>query len=304
MIKHMKKKIYYLGPPGTYSEIAAKSIAAKLKEDIEIVPEPSAQAVARSLSLSSKQSNDNHTFAVIPYYNYLDGLIQECLDLIYEHRLYIIGCQRVPVVLSLGSNQNNNDADKIFSHAKALAQCSDYLWENYPGLKQIPVASTAEGVKMVLKSKKNFAIAPKETIEGYGLEVLSEDIANKRHGRTNFTDFYLLACNDVDILPTPRSKLTMVAVTPQVDRPGLLAEILRQVAFYGLNNAKIHSRPAIDNVALDLDPQMFYLEIMAPKDDPNLQRCIDSLDYWLTPDNANCEVLRVLGSYNRPTLNQ
>ena len=75
-----------------------------------------------------------------------------------------------------------------------------------------------------------------------------------------------------------------------------------QIAYYGLNNAKIHSRPALDNVEMDLEPQMFYLEIMNHKDSEDFKRCIDSLKYKLTPKRKDVEVVRVLGSYERPKL--
>jgi len=92
----------------------------------------------------------------------------------------------------------------------------------------------------------------------------------------------------------------MVAITPHVDRSGLLAQILQHVAFFGINNAKIHSRPAIDFVAIDIDPQMFYLEMMTHESSPAFRKCVDSLTFALTPEGRDVEVVRVLGSYRRP----
>lgn len=89
----------------------------------------------------------------------------------------------------------------------------------------------------------------------------------------------------------------MVAVTPHVDRPGLLAEILLQISYYGLNNYKLHSRPAIDDVKLkDYEPIMFYIEIMCHQEDDNFKRCIEAIRYKLTFKNK--EIVRILGSYN------
>jgi prephenate dehydratase len=71
----------------------------------------------------------------------------------------------------------------------------------------------------------------------------------------------------------------MMAITPRAERVGLLAEILAQFAFYSLNIAKIHSRPAIDPVDVEIEPQMFYVELMSRPDNENLRLCAESLDY-------------------------
>lgn len=293
----MVGKLSYLGPPYTYSEKAAMKFAAKAKEELEIFPLISAQAVAYSLI----QKNANKAeYAVIPYYNYLDGLVQECLDLIYENHLNIIDSQRIEIELSLGMLSNDNIGTMVYSHAKALAQCSEYLWKYYKNHEHVPVSSTAEAAKVVSAKENGLAIASKEALQHNNLKIVAENIGNKRHGRINFTDFYLLTKHNHSRYKSDQSYFTMIAITPRVDRRGLLAEILSQVAYYGLNNAKIHSRPAIDKVSLDVEPQMFYLEIMAHKNDPDFIKCVDALQYRLTPKGSNAEVVRVLGSYCQP----
>jgi prephenate dehydratase len=63
-----------------------------------------------------------------------------------------------------------------------------------------------------------------------------------------------------------------------------------------LNVAKIHSRPAIDPVQIDIEPQMFYLEVMSSAEREDLQRCTDALNY-----RFGNHTVRHLGSF--PTLN-
>ena len=293
----MVGKLSYLGPPYTYSEKAAMKFAAKAKEELEIFPLNSAQAVAYSLI----QENANKAeYAVIPYYNYLDGLVQECLDLIYEYHLNIIDSQRIEIELSLGMLNKGTIGSMVYSHSKALAQCSEYLWANFKDHEHVPVSSTAEAAKIVKAKKNGLAIASKEALLHNSLEIVAENIGNRRHGRINFTDFYLLSKDNQNGYKSDQRYFTMITVTPRVDRRGLLAEILSQVAYYGLNNAKIHSRPAIDEVSLDVEPQMFYLEIMAHENDPDFIKCVEALQYRLTPKGSNAEVVRILGSYCRP----
>ena len=293
----MRKKLSYLGPPFTYSEKAAMQFASQLDDKVEIFHLESAEAVARSLISQDQNKAD---YAVIPYYNFLEGLVQECLDLIYEYHLHIFESQRVAIKLALGKHPNGPNSGAVYSHAKAVAQCSEYLWQHYREHRQIPVSSTAEAARMVKTSQLGLAIASKEALQHCGLEIIAESIGNKRHGKENFTDFYLLSNCDNETFDSNQSYSTMIAVTPQLDRPGLLAEILGQVAYYGLNNAKIHSRPAIDEVSLNVEPQMFYLEIVSHKNHPDFRKCIDALRYRLTPTGTTTEVVRVLGSYQRP----
>jgi len=286
--------IYYLGPEKTYSEQAAKKLAEKIKEKSGLRPLASVEAVARSI--------DGQDMGALAYYNYLEGLVQECLDQIYENNLRIIGAQRIPIILSIGSPKGNTDLT-IYSHPKALAQCSEYLWNNHPKSRQNPSTSTAAGALKVSENKKGLAIASSEALLENGLEILAEDIGNMRQGRKNFTDFYLVAKGNNIPYEKDKEYWTMIAITPHIDKPGLLADILVQVAYHNLNNAKIHSRPALDNVQIgDLEPQMFYLEIMSHKDCPDFKRCVDSLKYKLTPKGKDVEVVRVLGSYERPNV--
>ena len=289
------KKISYLGPKNTYTGQATRTLAERIKEDTELVDSVSLEAVARSVALQEAD------MGVMAYYNYLEGLVQECLDLIYENNLRINGMLRLPIVLSIGAHIESSGEDEVYSHPKALAQCSEWLWKNYRESKQIPATSTAAAAQKVRETGSGLAIASSEALGGYGLKIISEDIGNKKHGRTNFTDFYLVARENGQEYDEARRYLTMVAIIPHVDKPGLLAEILQQVAYHNLNNAKIHSRPALDNVAIEgLEPQMFYLEITDHQDSIDMRKCIDSLKYKLAPKGRDIEVIRVLGSYERP----
>ncbi len=291
------KKIAYLGPENTYTEKAAKELAGKIVEGTELVGMVSIEVVAKSVALQEVD------FGVMAYYNYLRGLVQESLDLIYENDLRIIDMQRLPVVLSIGMHEENQNMEEIYSHPKALAQCSEWLWSNYRESRQIPASSTAGAVRKVAEEKSGLAIANSDALNGSNLEVIAEDIGNRKNDKRNFTDFYLVSHEDGQEEDKSKVYFTMVAITPHTDKPGLLSEILQQVSYHGLNNAKIHSRPALDDVLVGgLEAQMFYLEIMRHKDDEDFSRCVDSLRYKLTPKGKSNETVRVLGSYEKPNL--
>tara|TARA_Y100000310_G_scaffold242592_1_gene246742 strand:+ start:173 stop:988 length:816 start_codon:yes stop_codon:yes gene_type:complete len=267
--------ITHLGPRGTFTEEAAENLA----DGGELQPLVSLEAVAKSLA-------EEADYGVMAYYNMLEGVVQECLDLIYENDLFIVGAHRVPIKISVGGFSR----DRVYSHPKALAQCSEWLTENVPDAVLIPVTSTAAGAEEVKKAGRGYALASKTAIIGSGLELVEEDIGNRRGGRSNYTDFYLVATEEGGEYQEGLRYQTMVAITPREDRAGILAGILEKVAHQGINNSKIHSRPALDAGGMD-EAQMFYLEMDIHKDSDGFRRCVDSL---------KSNEVRVLGSYKRP----
>jgi len=289
------KKISYLGPKNTYSEQATRMLAQRMKTETELIGLPSLEAVAKSVSLKDAD------MGVMAYYNYLEGLVQESLDIIYENNLEIKAMQRLPIILSIGCHKENTNKTEVYSHQKALAQCSEWLWTNLKDSNRVPAINTAAAAEKVRETRSGLAIASTEALRERGLQIIAEDIGNKKNNRRNFTDFYLVARENNQQFEQTKRYLTMVAITPNIDKQGLLADILNQVAYHGLNNAKIHSRPALhDPGKCDFEPQMFYLEIISHKKDKHFLKCIDSLKYKLTPKNRDVEVVRVLGSYEKP----
>lgn len=289
-------KIAYLGPVRTNSEKAARELGARISPECEYVPCVAIQGVADAIRSGAVD------FGVMPCYNYLEGLVQQTLDLIYDNRLYISDVYRLPITHCLGAYPGSSSRNEVYSISVALGQCTEYLAEHHPEVKQILVSSTAEGARLVAEKKQGLAVSPREALEYFGLEVIAEDIGNRRHGKKNFTDFYLVSKEPRGAFDTAEEYSTMVAITPHVDRSGLLAQILQHVAFFGINNAKIHSRPAIDFVDIDIDPQMFYLEMMIHQSSPDFIKCVESLTYALTPKGRDVDVVRVLGSYPQPRM--
>lgn len=179
-------KLAYLGPK-TYSEKTAELFAERIKADVELVALPSLEEVALSLTTSEAD------LAVMAYYNLLAGEVPNCQDLIHKHRLHVIAVQRLSIVMSIGGYHGSKNYSKVYSHPMALAQCSDYLAENYPVSEQVAVKSTSAGAAIVSETKSGLAIGRSDALAENGLELIADDICNKLDGRKNFTDFYLVS---------------------------------------------------------------------------------------------------------------
>jgi len=290
-MKKEKNKLMFLGPSGSFSELAALSFH-KSNKSLELTATPSLEKLAKDLNGSKKEH-----FGIMAYYNILEGLVQETLDLIYEYKLTIIDVIKVPIVFNSVKYKGSGDAENVYAHPKGLAQTSDWINKNYPDSVTTPTSSNSEAVMKILAEKKGIAIAGPQACKNANLKILGKDIGNKKNDTQNYTSFYVVAKNCPKTPPKRKKCLTMIAVTPHIDKPGLLAEILTQISYYNLNNYKLHSRPAIDDVKLkNYDPQMFYIEVECTQEDERFKRCLEAINYKLKFKNK--QIIRVLGTYN------
>jgi prephenate dehydratase len=342
--------IHYLGPVGTFSEQAAQMLGndllAMMPEmadcSCSFVPQPMLSRVITAI-------DSPNAFAVVPYYNLFEGLIQETLDLIVEHQLEVLAARQIPIRFAIGGFMPNtpnaevpNVEVPVFSHPKALAQCSVFLEEHFPAAMCHETSSTSQAVQNVADKKFGLAIARRETLESQVVPVLHDDIGNRQYSRKNCTEFLLVGqktatgnksqqSDKVGVSGHPKDKVgcrspsgnvgdsrlesdsaspvratrTLIAIIPVTDRVGLLADILGQIAFFGINLLKIHSRPALTD-ANGPAPQMFYIETDIAADSPELRLCIETLDMRLAKQGDyddlsrhgdRHKVVRVLGTY-------
>lgn len=135
-------KVAYLGPERTNTESAARELASRISSSYELVPCVAMPGVVQSLFAEAPVASD---FGVMPYYNYLEGFVQQTLDLIYDHNLFIHDVFRMPIVHCLGAHPDNTRTDLIYSISVALGQCTEYLSAHHPDARQVAVSSTAEG---------------------------------------------------------------------------------------------------------------------------------------------------------------
>lgn len=289
-------RIHYLGPPKSFSEQAALKFTARVG-DAETLPAPNLEAIAQQVA-GSKPGADR-ALGVLPYYNFLEGLVQESLDLTYEYGLVINAAVRVPIRFGLGGVPGAGAPTEVLSHPKALAQCSDHLARHLPGARLTAAASTSEAARLAAGDPGVRAIATIDALREYGLEVLAEDIGNLRYGRPNFTDFFVLGVADERATLGLGTDRTMLAITPPTDRPGLLADVLSLFAFVRLNIAKIHSRPALEDISMDIEPQMFYVESMTTPESDALMRSLEMLSYRFTviEEFTAATTTRIMGGF-------
>ncbi len=292
--------IHYLGPVGTFSEIAARRAARELLPDGTLTPCPSVRDVAQRIRAAAEQGEKS--LGIVPYYNLLEGLVQESLDVIQEYHCEVIRLVRIAIVFCAGakhvSDQKTNTTSKVASHPKALAQCAAFIAAHYPQATQMPMPSTAEAAAYAARTVDTVAIASEEALQSQGLTLIARDVGDKRFGRGNFTDFFCIQAQGDGSRPSQTgANRSLVAITPDDDRSGLLVSILSLFAQGGINLAKIHSRPAVMDLDDRSEPQTFYIEAERGPEDADLQKCVGELRALFQRDPRQ---VRLLGGFIEP----
>lgn len=224
------KKLVTLGPAGTYAEIAAKAFIKNLKEDIKLSYEPSIDFCFEGFRKSD--------YLVIPLENSIDGYIQRSLDLLLLHQASIIDEVNLPITFSLVSNEVSLDhVDTIYVQFKAKNQCLNFLHQ-FKNWKYIITDSNAESLALHLKNPtKTAAIVPGHLVKND----FSLVINNLQDEASNQTRFVLIK-HQIEKPKKPTFK-AMIVMSPNVDKPGLLHNLLGMFASHQINLTSILSRP-------------------------------------------------------------
>jgi len=165
---------------GSFTELAAiKALGLVGNGELNPLDSP------REVAIATK--DDKNSYGVLAHENSIAGIVKENDALVEEFGLIIVHKIIIPIIPCLGIYPGSRD-DFVYSHPKALAQCSDFLNSNYPTAQQIGVSSTAKGIQMVREGKSGLAIGRKDYLIRQGLEILAEGIAN----RESYTEFYVV----------------------------------------------------------------------------------------------------------------
>jgi prephenate dehydratase len=175
--------------------------------------------------------------AVIPIENSLAGSIYENYDWLIRYDLSIVGEAHTKIehcLLGLGKVE---DLKKVFSHPKALEQCTVFL-RAHPEIKSVVHADTAGAAADVAASGDPSlgSIASRESAEIYGLKVLRAQIEDEPN---NYTRFLFVTKRAEPVAHANKCSLSFTLE----HTPGKLASVLQHLSQHGMNLMKIESRP-------------------------------------------------------------
>ncbi|MEY4499424.1 MAG: hypothetical protein RL319_412 [Actinomycetota bacterium] len=236
-----KKKTYaYLGPVGTFTELALAQVVEAKGQNWHPV---SHVQEAIDLVVAKKAYR-----AIVPVENSIEGGVSATLDaLAGAENIRIYGEYLVPISFDLVVRPGTTlkDVQTVATHPVAYAQTRKWLAANLPKHQHLPATSTAQAAADLLKNDLAQAAVSASTITNhYKVKVLAKNIGDNKHAQTRFIQIGLAG----ELPKRTGSDKTSVIVELPTDRPGTLLEMLEQFAARGVNLSRIESRPIGDRL--------------------------------------------------------
>jgi len=269
-------RVAYLGPAGTFSELAALGFFGS---SIVRVPCASIDEVFRTTTAGAAD------FGVVPVENSTEGVVARSLDLFLTTPLFIIGETSLFVRHNLLRRENSLAGIKaVVAHPQALAQCHGWLSYHLPDVERRPVSSNAEGARMAAADPSLAAVASERAGSEYGLHVVSPAIQDDPHNRTRFA-----IATHPERHPQPRASghdCTSLVVSVN-NRPGAVHDMLVPLKAHGVSMTRFESRPAR---SADQWEYYFYIDLQGHPDQPGVSAALAEL-------RSVCSFFKLLGTY-------
>ena len=269
-------KYAYLGPVGTFTEAALRTITG---DSDQLTPCSNVTAALDAVRHGQAE------FALVPIENSVEGVVARTLDeLAIGEPLIIVGEVLLPVTFALMVRDANAEVKKIATHPHAEAQCRKYIAKNYPNAEIITTNSTAAAAEALAKGQFDAAVASEIAAETYGLTVLNKNIGDADGAVTRF-----VLVSKPGAIPAPTGfDRTSLAAFIGIDHAGALLEVLTEFAVRGVNLTFIQSRPT----GRELGHYHFIIDAEGHINDARVGDALTGL-------RRICEDIRFLGSYPR-----
>jgi prephenate dehydratase len=268
--------IGYLGPQGTFSEEAARTVKAE-----KYLPFLSIPDLLRAFW--SKETDK----IVLPIENSIEGIVNPSFDgLVKKGNGNDFTIEReilLPIRQNLIGRGDVSEVKKVISHPQALAQCSKFV-SSLTSIQSIQIEhaeSTALAVKLIAErgDPGSAAIGTKRAAEIYGLNVIKENIQDLGN---NITRFIVLG-RDIQS-QTGNDKTSLIFELE--NKPGALVRVLNVFDVLDINMTQIVSRPS----KIHLGEYIFWVDIEGHQRDATVVIALEQIKKKTT-------FFKVLGSY-------
>ncbi|HEU0131132.1 MAG TPA: prephenate dehydratase [Mycobacteriales bacterium] len=272
-------RLGYLGPPGTFSEAALRTLPVAGRAELEpYLSVPDALDAVRAGDVGA---------ALVPFENSVEGSVSTTLDeLATGEPLHVTAEVLLPVTFDLLVRPGVALADvrRVATHPHAEAQCRRWLRSALPSAAVFPAASTADAAVAVVAGEYDAAIASPLAAARYGLVAAARSVGDDSSAVTRFV---LVARPAAPAPPTGADRTTVVAFIAD-DHPGALLELLTEFAVRGVNLTRIESRPT----GAGLGRYCFSIDCEGHVGEARVGEALSAL-------RRICADVRFLGSYPR-----
>ena len=269
----------YLGPEGTFTEQALRTIAAAdhgVRTPARSVPE----------ALEAVRAGDADA-ALVPLENSVGGAVPVTLDELFTGSPLVITREVVlPVEFQLAAAAPVplSAVRTVAAHPQASAQCRNWLRAHLPDALVVDVLSNAAAAIAAAAGEYDAAICAPIGVPQHGLTVLADKIADRADAVTRFV---LLSRPGPPAEPTG-DDVTSLAVSIRYDQVGALLAVLTELAVRGINLSRIESRPTGEQ----LGTYVFFLDCTGHVAEARVGEALQGL-------HRICAEVRFLGSYPR-----
>ncbi|HEX5622346.1 MAG TPA: prephenate dehydratase [Solirubrobacteraceae bacterium] len=270
-------RVGYLGPEGTVSHEALRSVAGAFEE----VPQPTLEAAVLAVRDGTVER------ALVPIENALEGSVDPVLDaLVFDaEELVIVGELRHPVHFCLAAAEpvELSEVSTVVSHPQASGQCASFLRGALAHAQIVSASSTADAVRRVAAEPGLVGLGTRQAAELYGCVILRENVEDHPDNETRFV---WLARAGAEPAPGDRFKTALLFWGSGSSGPGWLVRCLAEFAERDVNLTRIESRPLRQR----LGEYMFFLDLEGAVDDEAVSAAVTGL-------RSHADVVRVLGSF-------
>lgn len=268
--------IGYLGPPGSFSHVAAK---AQFGSSVDFSDLHTIETVFTQVERGQVD------YGVVPIENSTGGGVTDTLDaFLSREKVQVYAEAQVFIRHHLLANCSPKEVKKIYSKPQVFEQCRKWLQAHYPKADIISAPSSSRAVMMAKDEPLELgAAAIASSLAGtlYGLNPLYNDIEDKPN---NITRFLILARQEAK--PSGDDKTSMMFATR--NDPGALVQVLQVFQTAGVNLTHIDKRPS----QRENWTYTFFIDAEGHKEEDKMRDAIvDAKQY--------CQDFVLLGSYPR-----
>lgn len=222
-------RIAYLGPEGTFSQVAAREAFGENAAWLPVT------TIADVFEVVERGEADH---GIVPVENTTEGVVTATLDTLLASSSAICAERLLPISLHLmAQSRALDEIETVVSHPQPLAQCRIWLDRHLGHVPRQEVASTAAAAKLAREQPGVAAIGSALLVEHSGLETVASAIEDRRDNTTRF----LVIGGEPP--PPSGSDLTVAAFTVRKGESGALYKLLEPFAKHGVNLTSIQARP-------------------------------------------------------------
>lgn len=268
-------RVAYLGPEGTFSQLAARrlfGLQAQYRECATID------------AVFDATSSGDTTYGVVPFENSTEGAVSMTSDALLEGDLVIRQEYILPISHCLLSQATSlARVTTLYSHPQALGQCRSWIAKHLPRATVVQTTSTSAAAREAKADPRAGAIASDIAAEIEGVPIVRANIQDRAE---NATRFVVLGREDAPVSGKDRTTLAFGVR----DQKGALRRVLSVLEDADVNLTRIESRPHRTRAW----HYVFLVDVEGHRADPALARALEAVA-------KSTDFVKVIGSYPRST---